>query len=139
MSKIFNGKNVILIDDGIDTGGTLRANFENITNADKRIVYATHAWLAGDLPDDSAQDILLDSNIDVLIFGNTHPDRVHTISDDLLNNKVIFIDYSKYFADAIINCVSKGIDPNKHYSYKNLDELLKKAGHLYDVIDKRIN
>lgn len=136
-ADFFYGKDVFFVDDGIDTCGTLAKTFEKVNNARKRVAYSTHAWLSGNLPNDSAQDLMIRSNIDLFVLGNTHPDRIHTINDDLLNNKVVFIDYARYFADAIVNCISKGKNVKEHYSFKSLEELMPKAKLLYGVIDKR--
>ena len=135
---VLEGKDVIFVDDGIDTAGTLVKAMENIPQARSRIAYATHAWLAGEFPDKSVQQRLLYSTIDLLIFGNTHPDRVITINEDLLLKKVIFFDYSRFFADAIVNCVAHHVNPQKHYRFNGLDDVMLRAGTLYNVIDKRI-
>jgi len=136
--NLLEGKDVFFIDDGADTMGTMIKTFEPIKKARNRYFYATHLWLAGNLPDDTAQDLLMKSNVDLAMFGNTHPDRIHTLSDDLLNNKVVFFDFSKYLADAIVNHVSKGRNPKKHYFGYDLEDLLEVGSSWYDVIDKRI-
>jgi len=135
--EVFKDKDVLFIDDAIDTCGTLVESFQHVQNAKSRVMYATHPWLAGNHPDDDAQKRLYDSNLDTIIIGTTHPDRVHTMSDDLLNNKVVFIDYAKYFSDAIVHCLSNGELPDERYSFKNLAHLLQDAGSLYDVVDNR--
>lgn len=138
-TDIFKGMVVIFIDDGVDTGGTFDNTFALVPEAKKRIVYITHPWLKGNYPNDDAQDILLNSNIDLIVFGDTHPDRKDTLNDELLNSKIIFIDYTRYLADAIEYCFKRGKKLAEHYSFGDKDEFDRKVSQLYNVIDpKRI-
>lgn len=134
---IFKGKDIFEPDDGIDTGGTVIRTNEQIPGAKSRNVYATHAWYSGNYPDDDAQDYLLSSNIDCIVLSNTHPDRKDTLNDNLLLSRIIFLDFTKFIADAMINCLAQGKKLENHYVFKDTDDLLQRAGRLYDVIDPR--
>lgn len=96
----FTDTTVLLIDDGADSCGTATHTFAHAKNAARRIFMATHAWLEGGYPSERAQDRLVASNIDTFVFGNTRPDREHSLRADLAE-RTSFIDFAQPIADAI--------------------------------------
>lgn len=89
------GKKCIIIDDMIDTGGTIISAAETLKNsgADKIIVCATHGILSGD-----AAEKILNSNIDLIMVTDSIPQTEH---QRILKEKLQVISIAKLLAVAI--------------------------------------
>ena len=97
------GKDVIIVDDMIDTGGTLIAAASLAKNDGAKKVYAcvTHAYMS-DKPEKKFEDLLAESKVDELIITNTRPlilDRVKNSAK--LRKKITILNIAPYIAEAI--------------------------------------
>jgi ribose-phosphate pyrophosphokinase len=95
-----DGKNCILIDDMIDTAGTITNAANAIKDLGAKDVYAcaTHAVLSG-----PAVERIEKSAISELVLLNTHP-----IPDDKKLDKMTFLSVGPLFAEAIERIYSNG-------------------------------
>jgi ribose-phosphate pyrophosphokinase len=87
------GRTCIIVDDIIDTGGTLVNGVESLLEAGAKQVYAaaTHAVLSG-----SAVDRIKNSRLENLVVTNTLP-----ISDDKQMDKLVVLSIAPLIADTI--------------------------------------
>ena len=124
------GKDIIIFDDIIDTGGTLfgAASVAKKAGASKIIACCAHALMnSSQNKKESFDELLLKSDIDELIVTNTRPmviDRVK--KNDNLKKKITVLDISPYIAEAI----------NRDQHGYTFSEMINQVGveNMYEVI-----
>ncbi len=97
------GKDVIIVDDMIDTGGTLMAAANLAKKGGAKKVYAcvTHAYMS-DKPNKKFEDAFVESKVDELIITNTRPFITEKVKNsDKLKKKITILNIAPYMAEAI--------------------------------------
>ena len=108
----YEGKTGIVLDDMIDTGGTLANALNELPDGIKRfVVYATH----GLFNEGAEERMRTHSRISDLLVMDTRPSRLRVL-DPGMQTKLTILRPGSYFAHALAHCVEPGRDPHTFYN-----------------------
>ncbi len=126
---LLRGRDVFILDDMVRTGGTIAATVKllaenELSRPENIFFYCTHTYISAE-----GRANLNSPDLSQFITTNTIPNILNRDDQGRLRKKTMVIKIEKWIANAIIQCLEHGHDPDEFYGKSSVPL----AGNWYEV------